>query len=90
MAIKYTNSVDFKALQNLPKLGFLVWKYTIWQPWTWDAKNGEKSFSKKDFEREVKEGDQIGRIFEYWAITFFGQVWKITYVSSPNFWTTFV
>jgi hypothetical protein len=79
MAIKYTNSVDFKALQNLPKLGFLVWKYTIWQPWTWD-----------DFEREVKEGDQIGRIFEYWAITFFGQVWKITYVSSPNFWTTFV
>jgi hypothetical protein len=19
--------------QNLPKLGFLVWKYTIWQPW---------------------------------------------------------
>jgi hypothetical protein len=27
IAIKYTNT-----LQNLPKLGFLVWKYAIWQP----------------------------------------------------------
>jgi hypothetical protein len=34
MAIKYTNIVHFKALQNLPELGFLVWNYTIWQPWT--------------------------------------------------------
>jgi hypothetical protein len=23
-----------KTLQNLPKLGFLFWKYTIWQPCT--------------------------------------------------------
>jgi hypothetical protein len=32
--IKYT-SIFFhcKTLQNLPKSGFLVWKYTIWQPW---------------------------------------------------------
>jgi hypothetical protein len=29
MAIKYTNVFHFKALQNLTKLGFLVWKYTI-------------------------------------------------------------
>jgi hypothetical protein len=32
MTLKYTNIFHFKALQNLPKLGFLVWKYTIWQP----------------------------------------------------------
>jgi hypothetical protein len=45
MAIKYTkwhlyvpnghinsNHFHVKALQNLPKLCFLVWKYTIWQP----------------------------------------------------------
>jgi hypothetical protein len=30
--IKYTNIFHSKALQNLPKLGFLVRKYTIWQP----------------------------------------------------------
>jgi hypothetical protein len=28
--IKYIHS---KALQNLPNLGILVWKQTIWQPW---------------------------------------------------------
>jgi hypothetical protein len=32
MVIKYTNIFDSKALQNIPKLGFLVRKYTIWQP----------------------------------------------------------
>jgi hypothetical protein len=30
--IKYTNIFHCKTLKNLPKLGFLVWKYTIWQP----------------------------------------------------------
>jgi hypothetical protein len=29
---RYTNIFHSKALQNLPKLGFLVWKQTIWQP----------------------------------------------------------
>jgi hypothetical protein len=35
MAIEYipTFSIWNKALQNLPKLEFFVWKYTIWQPW---------------------------------------------------------
>jgi hypothetical protein len=32
MPIKYTNIFSSKALQNLPKFGFLVWKHTIWQP----------------------------------------------------------
>jgi hypothetical protein len=31
---KYINIIQSKALQNLPKLGFLVWKETIWQPCT--------------------------------------------------------
>jgi hypothetical protein len=35
MAKKYNNIVYFKTLQNLPKLGFLVWKYAIWQPCIW-------------------------------------------------------
>jgi hypothetical protein len=30
--IMYTNIFHSKALQNLPKWGFLVWKNTIWQP----------------------------------------------------------
>jgi hypothetical protein len=29
----YTNILQSKAPQNLPKLGFWVWKLTIWQPW---------------------------------------------------------
>jgi hypothetical protein len=33
MAKKYFNIFQSKALQNLPELGFLVWKQTIWQPW---------------------------------------------------------
>jgi hypothetical protein len=31
MSINYTNFVHCKTLQNLPKLGFLVWKCAIWQ-----------------------------------------------------------
>jgi hypothetical protein len=34
MATKYRNSFHCKTIQNLPKMGFLFWKYTIWQPWT--------------------------------------------------------
>jgi hypothetical protein len=33
MDIKYTNLFHCKTLQSLPKLGFLVWKQTIWHPW---------------------------------------------------------
>jgi hypothetical protein len=32
IAIKFTNIFYCKTLQNLPKLGFLVRKETIWQP----------------------------------------------------------
>jgi hypothetical protein len=31
--VKYTSIFHSKNLQNLPKLGYLVWKLTIWQPW---------------------------------------------------------
>jgi hypothetical protein len=29
---KYADIFHSKALQNLPKVGFLVWKHAIWQP----------------------------------------------------------
>jgi hypothetical protein len=32
MAIEYTNLFHSRGLRNLPKLEFLVGKYTIWQP----------------------------------------------------------
>jgi hypothetical protein len=32
-AVNYSNIFHCKTLQNLPNLGFLVWKETIWQPW---------------------------------------------------------
>jgi hypothetical protein len=56
MAIEYTNLFHCKALQNLPKLGFLVWKYPIWQPW-WKA--------SKTFER----GRKSGRLAGNWQIS---------------------
>jgi hypothetical protein len=34
IATKYTNTLHCKTIKNLPKLGFLVWKYAIWQPWS--------------------------------------------------------
>jgi hypothetical protein len=33
VTIKYTSIFHSKALPNAPKLGFLVWKQTLWQPW---------------------------------------------------------
>jgi hypothetical protein len=33
MAMLYTNIFHLKAPQNIPKFGYLVWKYNIWQPW---------------------------------------------------------
>jgi hypothetical protein len=32
MCIKYTDIFHCKNLQKLLKFGFLVWKYTLWQP----------------------------------------------------------
>jgi hypothetical protein len=31
--MKCTKNFHPEAFQNIPKLVFLVWKYTIWQPW---------------------------------------------------------
>jgi hypothetical protein len=33
--IEYINYFHSQALKHLPKLEFLLWKYTIWQPWFW-------------------------------------------------------
>jgi hypothetical protein len=33
VSIQHTIIFHCKTLQNLPKLGFLVWNQTIWQPW---------------------------------------------------------
>jgi hypothetical protein len=37
----------------------------------------------------LEQGDQIGRIFVYWVIVYFGQFVE-NYRSSPNIWTTFI
>jgi hypothetical protein len=43
----YTNIFHSKALQNLPKLGFLVSKCTIWQPCnTVNSFNEKRSFDE--------------------------------------------
>jgi hypothetical protein len=42
MTITYSNICHCKALQNLPLLGFSVWKFTIWQPWSQNAANADE------------------------------------------------
>jgi hypothetical protein len=32
MDIKYTNIFHYRTVKNLPKFGFWVWNYSIWQP----------------------------------------------------------
>jgi hypothetical protein len=54
MAVKCTNVFKCKTLQNLPKLGFSNWKYTIWQPWS-------SSFWSKLFVN-IKFGKHFGRV----------------------------
>jgi hypothetical protein len=44
MTIKYASIFHFKALQNIPKSGFLVLKQTIWQPCSWQSKQVFKKF----------------------------------------------
>jgi hypothetical protein len=49
IAVKFTNFFHCKTTQNLPKLGILVRKHTIWQPWPklekWSLKNECKHFN---------------------------------------------
>jgi hypothetical protein len=51
---KYTDIFHCKSLQNLPKLGFLVWKYAIWQAGTNRRRN--KEFAELE---KLKEGEII-------------------------------
>jgi hypothetical protein len=58
MVIKYVKIFQSKAVQNLPKLGFLVLKETIWRPCSRRAP------------MLADQGDQIGRIFAHWAVAY--------------------
>jgi hypothetical protein len=59
MAIKYSNNFQSKVHQNLPKLGLLVWKCTIWQPWSrpvffiWIISNDTPANELMKYERKV-------------------------------------
>jgi hypothetical protein len=46
-ALKYIDNLPSKALQNLPELGFLVRKETIWQPCNPMFPNGKKCLALK-------------------------------------------
>jgi hypothetical protein len=42
LSVKYTKIFHSMAFKNLPKLGCLVWKYTIWQPCFGHRKNDHR------------------------------------------------
>jgi hypothetical protein len=44
VSIKFNKIILLQAFQNISKLGFLVWKYTIWQPWSRAATAGASQF----------------------------------------------
>jgi hypothetical protein len=66
-------------------LAFLVRKYTIWQPCFFDHLINCFFLRFHDVKKKIfllslplffcvlEQGDQIGRIFAYWAIAFFWQ-----------------
>jgi hypothetical protein len=59
MVIKYTKIFHSKTLQNLPKLGILVWKQTIWQPWQWPkwrkfAESGHSGCEEPSFSGQAR------------------------------------
>jgi hypothetical protein len=65
MAIKYINIFPPKAPQNLPKLEFLVWKETIWQPCFQDLFTANDSTCLGDDRNMAcKQGDQM--VFLVW------------------------
>jgi hypothetical protein len=67
--IKYTNSVHCQTLQNLPKLGFLVWKYTIWHPWREGVKRIEWDVCKATKKRLKTMRNHEQRMTKHFFIT---------------------
>jgi hypothetical protein len=61
---KFTQIFHCKTFQNLPKLGFLVRKYTIWQPWS-TSRLGKELRSSKETINTVRssQGDRFWRVF---------------------------
>jgi hypothetical protein len=58
MAVKYINIFQSKALQNWPKLVFLVRRPTIWQPWLRQAESVEElklTSARSDFVNFISE-----------------------------------
>jgi hypothetical protein len=43
--------------------------------------------ARKPYLKRRYQGDRIGRIFAYWAIFFFGQIFET--FGSINYWATF-
>jgi hypothetical protein len=59
MAAKYTNIFYCKTLENLPKFGFFVWKYTIWQPCVIQSEQREwRQCLKSNLEKEKKRTEK--------------------------------
>jgi hypothetical protein len=60
---------------------------------SWDLDPCENSSLKATAATQTnsaaQQGDQIGRIFAYWAVVYFGCFLKITKVPSANYWATF-
>jgi hypothetical protein len=77
MTIKYYNTFHCKALQNLAKLGFLVWKYSIWQPWDRrELKNGGL--------RDRSRVTRLGKVSAKRGIVYFGR-FLLNPRSGPHF-----
>jgi hypothetical protein len=71
--IKYTKVFYCKTHQNLPALGVLVWKQTIWQPWS-----KIRRLIKRNCCFRVKLADTCpitggAKIFSKWQHSFSGQ-----------------
>jgi hypothetical protein len=72
MGTKYTKFFHSKAFQNGSKLGFLVWKYPIWQPWCGENKRvGVRSFARTRLSRK-------------WELTCSSKCWPSCWGANPG------
>jgi hypothetical protein len=82
--MKYTKIFHCKTLQNLPKLGFLVWKQTIWQPCFKSANRAEYIIgpTRVPFQQEKEKTDLSKSSFLILST-------KTFFLSSEYFFRTF-
>jgi hypothetical protein len=72
--IKFTDIFHCKTLQNFPKLGFWVWKYTIWNP---DSVSVRQGCQMAYFKTQNPNLCKFWRVLQLKMLLYFIAIWPI-------------